>query len=169
MEPTPQIPREDWAAHPNFPAQTLLLGSHENFRILARQVLDLASAHPERAERLFRRWMFAMGSHERYEESKLYPYLSRRWDVSMAPLEAGHEALAERKRAVLDAFERSHEQDRLDRTLRDFGDTLRAHLDLEERTVIPLLLELSPDEFADYYALPIRTLLERMSASRSLS
>jgi len=162
MEQAPQIPREQWAAHPNFPAQTLLLGSHENFRMLALRVLELAGTHPDRAQRLFRRWMYAMGSHENYEERKLYPYLTRRWGISMQALEDGHEALGERKAEVFDAFlgvlEREGgqaEETRLRRSLRAFGDTLRAHLDLEERTVIPLLLALTPDEFAEYYYLPV--------------
>ena len=171
MEHAPHFPREQWEAHPNYPAQTLLLGSHENFRILALRVLELSVETPERGERLFRRWMYAMGSHERYEESKLYPYLTRRWDVSMDSLVDGHEELGERKADVFEAFagvlEREggdDEKKRLRHALRAFGDTLRAHLDLEEQTVIPLLLELEPDEFADYYFLPISTLLERMSS-----
>ena len=169
MEQAPQIPREQWEAHRNYPAQTLLLGSHENFRILALRVLELAAESPARAERLFRRWMYAMGSHERYEETKLYPYLEKRWGVSMDPLKDGHEALGERKAEVFDAFagalEREggdDEEKRLRRALFAFGQTLREHLDLEEETVIPLLLELEPDEFADYWFLPIGTLLERL-------
>jgi len=155
---TPRIPRAQWAAHPRFPQQTLLLGSHDNFRILAKQVAVLAEEEPRRAERLFRRWMYAMRSHEAYEERKLYPFLSRRWDVSMSPLAEGHEALAVRKADVFDAFggvlDREGggaERRALRRTLTAFKDTLEAHLELEEDTVIPLLLELSPSEFADYY------------------
>jgi len=159
MQPhTPRIPRAQWADHPRFPQQTLLLGSHDNFRILAKQVAVLAESEPRRAERLFRRWMYAMHSHEAYEERKLYPFLTRRWGVSMAPLEAGHEALGLRKAEVLDAFvavlDREGgppEQRALRRALLGFEDTLEAHLELEEDTVIPLLLELTPGEFADYY------------------
>lgn len=163
------IPRAEWPSHRNYPSQTLLLGSHENFRALAVHVLELAARSPDRAHRLFRRWMLAMGSHERYEETKLYPYLERRWGVSMAPLTAGHEALAERKRAVFDAFEGVLEREgteaeaaTLRRALFRFGNTLREHLELEEDTVIPLLLELEPDEFAAYYHLPISLLLENL-------
>ena len=121
-------------------------------------MLELAASDPEASKRLFRRWMAAMGNHEAYEERKLYPFLEARWGVSMKPLQEGHEALAVRKAAVFDAFlgvlEREGgeaEQGRLRRALRAFGDTLRTHLDLEEETVIPLLLELSPKEFATYY------------------
>ena len=104
MEPAPQIPRDRWEAHPNYPAQTLLLGSHENFRVLAQRVLELAADRPDQSARLFRRFLYAMGSHERYEETKLYLYLTRRWGVSMDPLTLGHEALAERKTEVFDAY-----------------------------------------------------------------
>ena len=88
----------------------------------------------------------------------------------MAALVAGHEALAAAKAEVFDAFvgllEREggdDERARLRVALARFEQVLGEHLDLEEQTVIPLLLELAPREFADYYLLPISTLLERMS------
>lgn len=167
MSTAPNLPRAQWASHPRFPNQTLLLGSHRNFRALARDVRRLAQTRPERAGRRFRAWMYAMGSHEHYEESKLYPYLSRRWGVSMKELVKGHEALDRCKAEVFDGFARvqgrgSGAAEQLDRALQRLAEVLDAHLDLEEETVIPLLLELEPDEFADYSMLPIGTLLERM-------
>lgn len=156
----PKFPRSEWSAHPNFPEQSLLLRSHEDFRRLARRLSALDPL--ERIERLFRRGMFAMESHERYEESKLYPYLERRWGVSMDALVAGHESLTLRKRELSIAFVAARERSarsRLEAAIAAFGETLREHLDLEEETVIPLLLELSPDEFADYSLLPIAALL----------
>ncbi|MFK7986498.1 MAG: hemerythrin domain-containing protein [Sandaracinaceae bacterium] len=168
MSTVPNLPRAQWRSHPRFRTQALLLGSHRNFRLLARDVRRLAQSRPEPAGRRFRAWMYAMGSHEHYEESKLYPYLERRWGVSMARLVEGHEALDRCKAEVFDGFARvqgegSGAAGQLDRALLRLTEVLDAHLDLEEETVIPLLLELEPDEFADYYALPIGTLLARMA------
>ena len=39
--------------------------------------------------------------------------------------------------------------------------TLCAHLRIEEDLVIPLLLELKPKEFDDYYNLPVEVLMAR--------
>jgi hypothetical protein len=39
----PNIPREDWTAHPRFRTQALLLGSHANFRRVSRYLVDQAA------------------------------------------------------------------------------------------------------------------------------
>lgn len=152
----PTIPRSDWSAHPRYPSQALLLGSHANFRRISRHLVE----HTARGdalrglERLFRRWISAMRSHEAYEEYKLYPYLGRRWGVDFAEATAGHEALHERYDEVIAAFlaadgdvggapEVTGALERHDRAL-------TCHLDHEEELVIPLLLSLTPQEFADY-------------------
>jgi len=118
-----------------------------------------------------------MSSHEHYEESKLYPYLDRRWGVSMHALVEGHEGLHSQRREVIAAFDavlslRDHDardamaapavvgaRDRVRAAVDGFDELLLAHLDLEEQTVVPLLLELSPTEFADYSLLPLHQLL----------
>lgn len=164
MQRTPHIPRSEWARHPRFPSQTLLLGSHRSFRRLARDVHRLSQLRRDLAERRFRAWMYGMKSHERYEEAKLYPYLRHRWGVSMQALTEGHVALDRAKVAVFDAFGAARAGSPgadalLRRALERHSTVLDAHLELEEDTVIPLLLELRPDEFADYSMLPIETLL----------
>ena len=39
----PNIPREDWTAHPRFRTQALLVGSHANFRRVSRYLVDPAA------------------------------------------------------------------------------------------------------------------------------
>ncbi|MEM9074988.1 MAG: hemerythrin domain-containing protein [Myxococcota bacterium] len=169
----PWIPRNEWTEHPRFPSQVLLLGSHANFRNVSEYLVEHArkDAQPARLESLYRRWISAMRSHESYEESKLYPYLARRWDTSFAPAEEGHHALHEAHANVLEAFEGldnpsddQRARDTLVDALSEHDRVLASHLELEEDMVIPLLLELEPDEFDTYCNSSIRTLMARLDA-----
>lgn len=166
----PQITRDEWRLHPRFPAQVLLLGSHENFRRVSTYLLQEAQAGRPNAplESLFRRWISAMRGHEAYEEHKLYPFLERRWDVSFRGAEAGHAELHERYDAVIEAFARvrvagdevsEDEQALVVQALEAHDRVLHEHLELEENLVVPLLLELSPEEFEFYCNSSIGTLL----------
>lgn len=110
-----------------------------------------------------------MRSHEGYEEHKLYPFLERRWNVSFKAAEAGHHELHDRYDKVIEAFtrlristddaEREGEEQTLIQALQNHDRVLRQHLELEEDLVIPLLLELSPEEFELYCNSSISTLL----------
>jgi hemerythrin-like domain-containing protein len=123
----PALAREDWATHPRFPAQTLLLEAHESFRKRAVWIRERVQAidpsgppgpsRPSGAAVLNRRqrwrlrmaddfawWMKGMRGHERYEERKLYPFLARRYGVSFAALERAHRLLHEQEQVVTDAF-----------------------------------------------------------------
>ena len=170
----PTIPREEWAAHPRFRTQALLLGSHANFRRVSRYLIDKAAREElVGLHALFERWIAAMRSHEAYEEGKLYPYLEHRWGVSLDEARAGHEELHLRADAVVAAFEsgarpgESADDDGGDgggfvlRALRAHDYALGAHLDVEEDAVIPLLLALEPAEFVRYYDSPISLLVPR--------
>ena len=154
-----------WSDHPHFPRQTLLLRSHDNFR-------HVSSVLIARAERggdalgigwVFRSWKAAMRSHEGYEEHKLYPFLERRWGLSMAPAEAGHRRLAELDVSVRDAVGAGPAEPELLDALRAHDTELCAHLDLEERLVIPALLALEPNEFDTYTSSGIRSLLRGLA------
>ena len=158
------LPRADWAHHPRFPHQTLLLGGHAGFRRTSRSLVDSSSAgrSPRGLLWVFRTWKAAMHSHERYEETKLYPYLEARWGLSMEPARSGHDVLARCERDVLAAAAAGG--DRFEATLRAHDEVLCAHLDLEEQLVIPALLALEPEEFDDYIHSDIRGLLQRLEA-----
>jgi hypothetical protein len=149
----PLIPRAEWSQHPNFPTQALLLGSHANFRAISEHLMQSARQRAPIApiSSLYRRWKAAIEGHEAYEERKLYPYLERRWGVSFADAVAGHELLHARDREVRDALRTGVG---VAETLAAHHTVLVEHLDLEETLVIPLLLELSPAEFALYSLSP---------------
>jgi hypothetical protein len=170
----PQIPREEWAAHPRFRSQALLLGSHANFRRVSRYLIDSASREAfVGLHSLFDRWIAAMRSHEAYEERKLYPYLEYRWGVSLDEARVGHEALHARADDVVEAFRSlarpagANVTDEVDEgnavlaALEAHDRTLDAHLRVEEEAVIPLLLALSAEEFARYYRSPLSMLIPR--------
>lgn len=143
------IKREQWESHKNYPNQVLLLGSHENFRRISGHLVEQArgSGYSAGVESLYRRWKSAMGGHEYYEENKLYPYLTRRWGVSFRDAEAGHEALRTRDVDVRAAFLEQSSSTALADALMAHHEVLIEHLRYEEDLVIPLLLELSSDEF----------------------
>ena len=167
---TPRIPRDQWAEHPNYPEQVLLLGSHENFRKVSQYLIEEATRADEvrGIASLFRRWISAMRSHEGYEEHKLYPFLQRRFGVSCEDATAGHEELHavgdEVEAALTDAEQELDLRRRavLLNALERHDEALDRHLDLEENLVIPLLLELKRSEFEEYYYLPIEVLLRRL-------
>ncbi len=154
----PYIPREAWEDHPHFPAQVLLLGSHENFRRVNRYLVEevVKPGSVAGLQRLYASWISGMRSHEAYEEHKLYPYLARRWGVSFDAAAAGHDALHEVDHVVRAAFAaagRTPEPDAraaLAAALARHERVLLDHLALEEDLVIPLLLALDPAEFDDY-------------------
>jgi len=143
------IKRKEWESHKNYPNQVLLLGSHENFRRIGSLLVDRAQDSGDSAgvESLYRRWKSAMGGHEYYEENKLYPYLTRRWGVSFRDAEAGHKALRTRDIDVRGAFLETSSSTALADALVKHHEVLIEHLRYEEDLVIPLLLELSGDEF----------------------
>lgn len=146
----PQISRSEWPRHPNFPSQVLLLGSHANFRSVSRRLVDHieAGGDPNYALSVFSMWKRAMGSHEAYEERKLYPYLAERWGVDFEAAEEGHEELHRHDASVREAFESGVG---ILEALRAHDEVLVEHLRLEEDMVIPLLLALTPSEFERYY------------------
>ena len=159
-----------WHSHPRFPAQTLLLGSHENFRQVSEYLVDQAAKGESVRSigAMYRRWIAAMRSHEAYEEGKLYPVLERRWHVSTEAAAQGHHALHSAHDAVLTALADAtpgtvgRAGDALHRALVRHDRVLNDHLSLEEDLVVPHLLALSPEEFAEYCDQPIGVLLEQL-------
>lgn len=166
----PTLPRDQWAHHHNFPEHVLLLGSHQNFRRINEYLVERVADGSDLVsiELTYRRWIAAMRSHEAYEERKLYPYLARRFGVPMSAGEIaeavrGHEALHDAYDAVIDAFGAS-DRTRIEQALRAHAKVLDAHLDQEEEMVIPALLELSSEEFWEYYAGSLPELLRKLEA-----
>ena len=169
------LPRDQWTRHPHYPRQTLLLNSHESFRRTSRVLLRRAEGGSDAAAIgwVFRAWKAAMRSHEGYEEHKLYPYLERRWGLSMATAEEGHRKLAELDAAVRGAVTAiptgGDATPALADALRAHDEALVAHLALEEALVIPALLALEPAEFEDYSMSDIRGLLQRLDEREAAS
>ncbi len=179
----PELPRDQWVSHPRYPSQALLLGSHEGFRNMSAWVIKAVSQlDPDDPSSIRKRqrwltryrddfawWMTGMKAHERYEERRLYPYLARRYDVMFAHLQRGHRVLDDHQRAVRAAFadvvpgaEREvAAMAALRAALTDHQRTLLEHLREEEDLILPMLLELDPDEFSALTTEPLETLLSR--------
>ncbi|MEM1414592.1 MAG: hemerythrin domain-containing protein [Myxococcota bacterium] len=166
--------RATFEAHPNYPEQTLLLRSHDGFRDVSRELIARAEEREDgwRAyvELVFRLWHRGMAGHEAYEEHKLYPYLARRFGLSLEVLAHDHERLHGERDAVLEALEEAHRADSAEAddavlsALRTYHATLDAHLDREEAMVIPPLLAMEPEEFERYTSQPIGRLLDALPA-----
>ncbi len=148
-ESPPVLPRTQWKSHPHYPSQVLLLGSHENFRRVSAMLIAAARAGepPAWVRSVYEQWIRAMRSHEAYEERKLYPFLERRWQVSLQDSEVGHDELHRADEAVRTAFD---DDVGIVEALERHDEVLRAHLEIEETQVIPLLLGLAPAEFESF-------------------
>ena len=162
-----ELPRNSWAAHPNYPRQVLLLGAHDGFRQISRTLCTKADdgGDIDRIGWVFGYWKSAMSGHEHYEEGKLYPFLEARWGISCDSLRAGHDGLAVLDTRVRSAVE-SDDRAGLREALRDHDRALNTHLDEEELLVIPALLALEPAEFDRYYDGNIETLLADLAGKR---
>lgn len=164
VDSLPTISREQWPAHPHYPSQLLLLGSHENFRRTSDTLLRAVERGGDLAgvEWLYRRWTAAMRSHEAYEEHKLYPYLQQRWGVTFDLAKAGHERLHVLDTCVRETLQRDHNghAQEVGSVLGEHQRVLLAHLEYEENLVIPLLLGLAPAEFQRFCNTSIEELLQ---------
>lgn len=182
----PVIPRSEWTDHPRFAEHTALLESHDSFRgrsvWIIDRLRDLAPRGSSDARRRtrwvkrmrvdFRWWRASMGAHERYEERKLYPYLTHRFGLSFEPLTRDHRALYVQADRVERAFAEAHADDgrarsllsllplsQLIHELETHRTLLHRHLEREEDIVIPLLLSLSRDEYDRFRQTSLEQLL----------
>ncbi|KAJ3176562.1 hypothetical protein HK101_010403 [Irineochytrium annulatum] len=170
------LPRSSWPSHPRYPSNVLLLRGHASFRATSKEIWTglMTMDHvtfksretglgPRVYRRMFESWHANMGGHERYEETKLYPYLCRRFGVDTEWLRREHEELHAARDAVLVAFKQYEnlEVTPLANTAEKMGGNLfeamdaydkllTVHLMEEEELVIPLLLALSTEEFEFY-------------------
>lgn len=169
------IPRERWQEHPNWPEQVLLVGSHRSFRRASQECIRRVSEGErfERAEALYNYWISGMRSHERYEEYKLYPYLEKRFGLSLDRAKAGHHELHDADRGVRSVFnalragaiDDTDGRDALAAALKRHDEVLGQHLDLEEEVVVPALLAMERVEFQHFLNTPITRLLRELTPS----
>ncbi len=164
--------RQAWQQHSHFPAQALLLESHDTFLqggadfakrldriesgqgLQARQVQRFA----DRLASEFHQWQWSMRCHEKYEESTLYPFLRRRFDLDCGALALDHERLHElaaRCETSLASAAKELKKGRSSfalarRDLQRYREELARHLIAEEGMVVPLLLSLTSAEFTGY-------------------
>jgi hypothetical protein len=151
--PLPVILREDWEVHDNYPAQTGILRSHDNFREISAYLVDQSKTanvlEMGRLIQIFARWKQMMRGHEGYEENRLYPYLVAKHEVSVERLESQHEDLGVVEKKVINAWT-AGDTDGLHAAFAEHDEVLRAHLIEEEDIIIPALLSFSPDEYSTF-------------------
>lgn len=149
--PVPDIPRSSWAAHPNYPTNSGLIRAHDSFRDISAFLVEKArgAGTIEIAQLmfLFLRWKGAMKNHEAYEEGKLYPFLADRHGVSFNVLEQQHKRLGEKERKAVNAWG-AGEPSAVADALEEHDQILVHHLAEEEDMVIPMILSLTPEQYA---------------------
>jgi len=107
-----------------------------------------------------------MKSHEGYEEGKLYPYLHARFGVRMQVLVEQHEDLGVAEERVRAAYRNGNSLEAA-HAFKKHDEILVPHLALEEQMVIPLLLDMSAEEFDRYSQSSIASLLRYVADERS--
>ena len=117
-----------------------------------------------------------MRSHENYEETKLYPFLVRRFGVSLKYLSSEHDEMHTKSNLVVKymneyialettsaAFEIVVEKGaRLLDAMNNYDKLLKVHLMEEEDIVIPLLMEMDVVEFDEFVDNSLSYLIKKL-------
>ena len=122
----------------------MLLGIHDQFRAASAQLMRfVAQANAPATERLFAQLANVLHHHHHAEEDMLFPLVHRRTGVAPAQLQTDHDEMTAAISQVERALDASHG---VGEAITAFHDILIAHLDREEALVMPVLLEVPPDE-----------------------
>lgn len=139
-----------WKKHPNLqgPAATLLM-LHEQFRLgsgrLGQLVEQSTAENLGRVARAFIPLAETLHHHHHAEEVMLFPLIRRRTGTPPERLVSDHEELTSAIALVEESLAGS-DKERAKAAAVTFDDVLVAHLDREESLVVPVLLEMTPDE-----------------------
>ena len=138
-----------WKKHPNIggPASTLL-GFHEQFRVASERLLLLVDREDDLAwvGRAFQPLAQTLHHHHHAEEVMLFPVVHRLTGTAPERLVTDHETLMSAIDAVEASLRAGADKERAKAAVLRFDDVLLAHLDREESLVIPILLEMTPNE-----------------------
>ncbi len=142
--PTPQT-YATWRAHPNAmgPA-SILLGIHARFREASADLVE--QRDPTVIARAFLPLARTLHHHHHAEEAMLFPLVEKRTRIAPEQLQADHDELTEAIDAVEAGLRAPLAIDALVPLVQRFHEVLVAHLDREEELVVPVLLELTPEQ-----------------------
>jgi hypothetical protein len=147
-----QAREKEWRAHPNFsgPASTLLI-IHHQFRVASERLLLFLEREGDALPNLgfvgraFAPLATTLHHHHHAEEQMLFPMIAKRTGTPPSRLESDHQELTRSIEAVEKALVGSDNEIAM-AAARAFDVILREHLDREEELVVPVLLEMKPDE-----------------------
>lgn len=141
--------RAAWTQHPNFagPASTLL-AIHDQFRVASERLLLLVDREADLAwvARAFMPLAQTLHHHHHAEEEMLFPVVHRRTGTAPERLVSDHEELMSAITAAEESLSAGADEPRAKAAVARFDEVLVAHLDREESLVIPVLLEMTPNE-----------------------
>jgi iron-sulfur cluster repair protein YtfE (RIC family) len=127
----------------------MLLAIHDQFRAVSNQLVALADAHADAAAiaTLFVPLAQVLHHHHHAEEAMVFPVMLRQTGTAPDHLQADHDEMTAAIGEVVHVL-RTRTGELAD-AVRRFHDILIAHLDREEKLVVPMFLALSPREAWD--------------------
>lgn len=142
--------RATWKEHPNLaggPA-AMLLSIHDQFRAAAERLLLLVEREDDLGwvARAFAPLSQTLHHHHHAEEVMLFPMIHRKTGSPPSNLVDDHGELTKAIAAVEQTLVRGGDPDAARAAARAFREVLVTHLDREETLVVPVLLELTPED-----------------------
>lgn len=140
-----------WKKHPNIagPASTLL-HIHGQFRVASQRLSLLVEREAEAdlgwVARAFAPLAETLHHHHHAEEAMLFPMVMQRTGVAPQRLVSDHEELTRAIAGVEESLRAGVSRAQAKAAVATFHEVLVTHLDREEALVIPVLLQLAPDE-----------------------
>jgi DUF438 domain-containing protein len=140
-----------WRTHPNAGGPAgMLLEVHDYFRAVSAHLLSLANGAGEHGiptlARMFIPLAQTLHHHHHAEEAMLFPLIHRQTGTAPEQLVTDHDEMSAAITRVEAALRARTDAEVVKSALASFHAILIAHLDREEGLVVPVLLEMTPNE-----------------------
>ncbi len=134
-----------WRAHPNASGPAyMLLGIHDQFRKASAYLVEQRELHA--IAHVFLPLARTLHHHHHAEEAMLFPLVEKRTGVAPERLQSDHEELTDAIDAVEAGVMARLGTEAIVPLIQRFHTVLVEHLDREEDLVVPVLLELTPQQ-----------------------
>jgi DUF438 domain-containing protein len=125
----------------------MMLAIHDQFRATSHHLVHLVAREHGLAtiERVFSQLAHVLHHHHHAEEAMVFPLVRRRTGIAPDQLQADHDEMT----TSIEAVERAlgaRDAARVAEAITRFHEILVTHLDREEELVIPIFLQLQPQE-----------------------
>lgn len=138
-----------WRAHPNAAGPAaMMLAIHDQFRAVSHRLVQLVAQGQGGGAigRVFSPLAQVLHHHHHAEEAMVFPLVHRRTGVAPEQLQTDHDEMTAAIETVESAL---RDGARVAESITKFHEILITHLDREEELVIPILLQLPPEQMWD--------------------